>query len=345
MSRYYSHFAPYVSVAQRRINAQKQLKKLQAKGVVIEPLGELSHRTKIATSFWGSAWCKHLESFSDYENRLPRGRTYVRNGSVLHISIKSGSIEALVQGSSLYVQSIHINPLPAATWKTLQARSQGKIGSLIELLQGKISDEIMSVVTHKDEGLFPKPKEIKLSCTCPDSAGLCKHLAAVLYGIGARLDTQPELLFKLRGVDHNELISAVDPATALGSSAKPTGRRRTLDSAALGDVFGIELETEPTPPVPKAKPKPAPKAAKPAKKTAKPATEATVRKTRPFKASSASIRKLRASLGLSRAAFAAKLGVSAPSIANWETKGGPLKLQAANLERLQTLAREKTPGT
>ena len=329
MSRYYSHFAPYVSVAQRRINAQKELQKLQKKGRLIEPLGELSHRTKIATSFWGHAWCKHLESFSDYENRLPRGRTYVRNGSVLHLAITPGRIEALVQGSSLYEQTITISPLPAATWKTLQSRSQGKIGSLIELLQGKVSDEIMTVVTHRDDGLFPKPKEIKLSCSCPDYAGLCKHLAAVLYGVGARLDSRPELLFKLRGVDHNDLISAVDPAIALGSPAKTSGRRRTLDSTALGDVFGIELETEPAPVVSEAKPKAAPKSKK-----------ATVKKPRPFKASSASICKLRTRLGLTRPAFAAKLGVSAQSIANWETKGGPLKLQAASLERLQTLALE-----
>lgn len=332
MSRYYDSYPPYVSVAQRRINAQKELQKLQKKGRIIEPLGELSHRTKIATSFWGHAWCKHLESLSDYSNRLPRGRTYVRNGSVLHLAITPGRIEALVQGSSLYEQTITISALPAATWKTLQARSQGKIGSLIELLQGKVSDEIMAVVTHQDDGLFPKPKEIKLSCSCPDYAGLCKHLAAVLYGIGARLDTRPELLFKLRGVDHNDLISAVDPATAIGSPAKASGRRRTLDSTALGDVFGIDLEADPVPQLSKAKSKPAPTAKK-----------AAVKKARPFKASSASIRKLRARLDLSRPAFAAKLGVSAQSIANWETKGGTLKLQAASLERLQTLALESAP--
>lgn len=332
MSRYYDAYPPYVSVAQRRINAQKELQKLQKKGRVIDPLGELSHRLKIATSFWGHAWCKHLESFSDYSNRLPRGRTYVRNGSVLHLAITPGRIEALVQGSSLYEQTITISALPAATWKTLQARSQGKIGSLIELLQGKVSDEIMAVVTHQDDGLFPKPKEIKLSCSCPDYAGLCKHLAAVLYGIGARLDTRPELLFKLRGVDHNDLISAVDPATVLGSPAQASGRRRALDSTALGDVFGIDLEADSAPAGSKTKSKPAPAA-----------KQAAVKKARPFKASSASIRKLRDRLDLSRPAFAAKLGVSAQSIANWEAKGGPLKLQAASLERLQTLALESAP--
>jgi uncharacterized Zn finger protein len=329
MSRYYDAYPPYVPVAQRRINAQKELQKLQKKGRIIDPLGELTHRLKIATSFWGSAWCKHLESFSDYENRLPRGRTYVRNGSVLHLAITPGRIEALVQGSSLYEQTITINSLPAATWKTLQSRSQGKIGSLIELLQGKVSDEIMAVVTHQDGGLFPKPKEIKLSCSCPDHAGLCKHLAAVLYGIGARLDTRPELLFKLRGVDHNDLISAVDPATALGSPAQASGRRRTLDATALGDVFGIDLETDAAPAVSKTKAKPAPAAKK-----------AAVKKPRPFIASSASIFKLRDRFGLSRAAFAAKLGVSTQSVATWETKGGLLRLNSASLKRLQTLALE-----
>jgi uncharacterized Zn finger protein len=329
MSRYYDSYPPYVSVAQRRINAQKELKKLQKKGLVIDPLGELSHRLKIATSFWGNAWCKHLESFSDYSNRLPRGRTYVRNGSVLHLAITPGRIEALVQGSSLYEQTITISALPTATWKTLQAHSQGKIGSLIELLQGKISDEIMAVVTHQNGGLFPTPEEIKLSCSCPDHAGLCKHLAAVLYGIGARLDSRPELLFKLRGVDHNDLISAVDPATVLGSPAQTSGRRRALDSTTLGEVFGIDLEADPAPAVSKSRPKPPPAVKK-----------AKTKKASPFKASSASVRKLRARLDLSRSAFAAKLGVSAQSVANWEIKGGPLKLQATNLERLRTIALE-----
>jgi uncharacterized Zn finger protein len=338
MSRYssYSYFAPYVSVAQRRINAKKELEKLRKKGRVIEPLGELSHRTKIATSFWGHAWCNHLESFSDYSNRLPRGRTYVRNGSVLHVAITPGRIEALVQGSSLYEQTITISQLPSATWKTLQSRCQGKIGSLIELLQGRVSDEIMTVVTRRDGGLFPKPKEIKLFCSCPDSAGLCKHLAAVLYGVGSRLDSRPELLFKLRGVDHNDLISTVDPTTALGTPAKASGRRRTLDSRALGDVFGIDLDQADSPqPMPAGRAKSPPKARKSA---AAASGKDVVKKMRPFKATSASIRKLRTSMGLTRPEFAARLGVSAQSITNWESKGGPLKLQAASLERLQALA-------
>ena len=324
MSRYDSYYPPYVPVAQRRVNARKELEKLRKKGMKIEPLGELSHRIKIATSFWGRGWCKHLESFSDYENRLPRGRTYVRNGSVLHLSIAPGRIESIVSGSSLYRQAITIKPLPAATWKTLKSRSQGKIGSLIELLQGKLSDEIMAIVTDRKDGLFPKPGEIKLDCSCPDSAGLCKHLAAVLYGVGANLDRQPELLFKLRGVEHHDLISAADPAAAIAGSGK-SSRRRILDSAALGDVFGIELEAESAPVKAKKKAKPV------AKKAAR-------KKPRPFKATPAAVRKLRKRLGLSRAGFANKLGVSAASISNWENKIGKLNLQSANLQSLRDLS-------
>jgi uncharacterized Zn finger protein len=323
MSRFY--YQPYVSVAHRKVQGLKKIKALEKKGHVIEPLGELLHRTKIATSFWGHAWCKHLESFSDYENRLPRGRTYVRNGSVLHLAIEPGTVSALVQGSELYEETIHITPLPAPKWKAIQARCQGKIGSLIELLQGKISAEIMAIVTDPNDGLFPKPKEIKLNCSCPDWATMCKHVAAVLYGVGTRLDTQPELLFKLRGVEHNDLISAATAST-LGTTTRPSGRRRTLDPTKLGDVFGIDLESTPAPIIlPKAKAKPTQPAAK------KPAV---------FKANAASVSKLRKAHGLSRAAFAAKLGVSAQTVANWESKTGPLKLQAASLHRLHSLLRE-----
>lgn len=252
-------YRPYVSAAQRKAEATKKIKALKAKGEIIEPLGELTHKLKIAASFWGRAWCRHLESFSDYESRLPRGRTYVRNGSVLHLAIEPGLINALVMGSELYELSIRIDPLSPQKWKAMQSGCQGKIGSLIELLQGKISDEIMTVVTDPDDGLFPKPKEIHFNCSCPDYADLCKHVAAVLYGVGAKLDTQPELLFKLRGVDHNQLIAAAAPATAIGAPSK--SHRRILDPAALGDVFGVELETE-TPPPAKQSPKQKSKAGK-----------------------------------------------------------------------------------
>lgn len=226
-----------MSVAQRRAKALNQMEKLRTKGVNIQPV-RIEGR-QIARTFWGRGWCDHLEKFSDYENRLPRGRTYVRNGSVCHLDVLKGLIVAKVSGSEIYDVRIEIQPLPKPKWKRVKQECTGQIGSLIELLQGKLSDQVMAVVTDRDRGLFPLPKEISLSCSCPDWATMCKHVAAVMYGVGARLDERPELLFLLRGVDHAELVSE-ETAKAVVTKARKTGRR-TLDESKLSEVFGIDL--------------------------------------------------------------------------------------------------------
>lgn len=222
---------PYVPVAQRRANAQRALKRKldgNARPVVIDG-------RKIAKTFWGHAWCENLESYSDFSNRLPRGRTYVRNGSVVHLEIAEGSVRAFVAGSELYEVKIKIDALKKCAWSEIKARCAGQVGSLVELLQGKLSSNTLAIITDRESGLFPAPGEIKLSCSCPDWAGMCKHVAAALYGVGAQLDVSPELFFKLRGVDHLELLSA--------SAALPSGKRdaETLDEASLSDIFGVEL--------------------------------------------------------------------------------------------------------
>ena len=204
---YYYGFRPYVSVAERRRQAQRAIEKKRKNGLVVMPVvidGRL-----IAKTFWGKAWCDNLESYSDFENRLPRGRTYVRNGSVVHLEIRPGKISAMVSGSELYTVEITIASLPPTQWKRIKTQCAGKIASLVELLQAKLSTSVMEVVTKRGEGLFPKPAEIKMKCSCPDWAGMCKHVAAVMYGVGARLDNQPELLFLLREIDHLELIASV----------------------------------------------------------------------------------------------------------------------------------------
>jgi uncharacterized Zn finger protein len=333
MSRYDNYgWSPYVSAAERRAIARKKMDKLRKQGVNIQPV--VIEGTKIAKTFWGKAWCDHLDSFGDYSNRLPRGRTYVRNGSVCHLDVSKGRIEAFVSGSSLYTVTMSIQTLADRPWQNLKKRCVGGIGSLLELLQGRLSDEIMAVVTDRSNGLFPGPREIKYQCTCPDYAGMCKHIAAVVYGIGARLDTRPELLFVLRGVDHEELIAADAAASAViaAGSSRPS-RRRPLAAGSLNDVFGVEFEAGEATPQP-------PKISTPQKGTAKKSVKTATKKPRPFRATPDSIRKLRASLFLSRQAFAAQLGVSAQSVTLWESKTGPLKLQAANLARLQALARE-----
>ncbi len=233
----YDRWPVYVSVAQRRRQGAKLVAKLEKAGRQISPV-EIAGR-KIATTFWGEAWCRNLESYSDYSNRLPRGRTYVRNGSVIDLQIEPGRVRSLVSGSEIYEVEIEIMPLAKRRWTGIKGQCAGQIDSLIELLQGTISKGVMEIVTRKKEGLFPSPKEISLSCSCPDWATMCKHVASTLYGVGARLDHQPELLFALRGVDPAELVEiAVDQPPTGG---KPRSGR-LLKSDRLSSVFGVDID-------------------------------------------------------------------------------------------------------
>ena len=264
---------PYVPVAQRRAEAAKQMAKLAKSGHPVSPV-KIEGRT-IARTFWGKAWCENLESYSDYENRLPRGRTYIRNGSVVDLQIAKGAVTARVSGSELYKIDIKIKPLDKALWKRVQADCAGKIQSILELLQGKLSSAVMEIVTHPQNGLFPKPAEISMDCSCPDWADLCKHLAATLYGVGARLDQKPELLFLLRGVDPADLISQASAAQAVQQTAEAQAQPAIAESE-LSEVFGIEVDTVAPQPAPAAKiSKPARRAAPqtPAPKPGKPAVK------------------------------------------------------------------------
>jgi uncharacterized Zn finger protein len=231
-------YPPYVPVAQRRAKAARELAKLEKKGRKVSPV-KIEGR-KIAASFWGKGWCEHLESYSDFSNRLPRGRTYVRNGSVVDLQIRPGKIEAMVMGTEMYEISITIDALKKDRWEDLKKQCSGKIKSVLELLKGGVSAGVMEVMSHRERGMFPAPKEIKMDCSCPDWAGMCKHLAAVLYGVGARLDTEPELLFTLRKVDPAELIATATEALSAGDGK----RSEALADSELSDVFGIELTPE-----------------------------------------------------------------------------------------------------
>jgi len=227
----------YVSAAERRAKAERKLAQLRKKGRDIQPV-RVKGRT-IARSFWGKAWCKNLEAYSDYGNRLPRGRTYARNGSILDLQIVKGRIDALVSGSRLYEVSIRIDTLPDDRWSAIRQECAGQIDSLVELLQGQLSDGVMEVVTRARTGLFPSPREIHLNCSCPDWAMMCKHVAAVLYGVGNRLDHNPEMLFSLRGVDPSAMV---EEAIERGVSQRRQARGRVLDLDDLSSVFGVDID-------------------------------------------------------------------------------------------------------
>ena len=227
----------YVSVAERRKKARKTIAKLTKKGAKFNPV-TINGKT-IANTFWGKSWCKNLESYSDFANRLPRGRTYVRNGSVVDLNIKPGKISAIVFGSDMYNIEIEIAALSKQQWSTIIKECSGKIDSLLELLQGKFSKSVMEIITRPRSGLFPHPKEIKLSCSCPDYANMCKHVAAVLYGIGARLDQEPTALFELRKVDHTDLITAASTDNILQSNITD---EQSFSDTELATLFNIDIE-------------------------------------------------------------------------------------------------------
>jgi uncharacterized Zn finger protein len=242
---------PYVPVAVRRQHAAREIARFRTKGRPITPV-TIQGRT-IARTFWGKAWCDNLESYSDFANRLPRGRTYVRNGSVMDLQLGAGTVKALVCGSELYRVSVTITPLSKPRWRAVVRECAGKIGSLVELLRGTFSRGVMEALIRRQTGLFPSAKEIAFECSCPDWAAMCKHVAATLYGVGARLDAEPELFFRLRRVDQLDLLTAARSGASL--AAQGTGTRKQIAGTALAEVFGIELDELPRATAP---PSPAP---------------------------------------------------------------------------------------
>ncbi|MGF6782296.1 hypothetical protein [Paraburkholderia sp. GAS334] len=269
----YGGWKPYISVAERRKKAELAATKAKKAGVVLSPIA--SYRGAIAKTFWGKAWCDNLEGYSDYANRLPRGRTYVRNGSVIDLQITAGEVRAQVMGSSLYAVTVTVTASPEKQWRAIGVDCSGSIDSIVELLQGKLSTAVMERICKPGTGLFPVPTEIKFKCSCPDWASMCKHVAAVLYGVGARLDQQPELLFALRRVDANDLVKQA--GAGLHKSTKRPATGKVLDDALVADVFDIEM-AEAYPPVKPAAGRNKPSAGKvTAKKVAKSAVS-TIRK-------------------------------------------------------------------
>ena len=253
---YYSEWRPYVSVAERRRQAQREMAKLRKKGHPVSPV--VIDGRAIARTFWGKAWCDNLERYSDFSNRLPRGRTYVRNGSVVDLQIAPGAVRAVVSGSELYEVAVEVSAVPKARWRSICTDCAGAIDSLVELLQGRFSKGVMERLCRQKTGLFPAPAEIELACSCPDWASMCKHVAAVLYGIGARLDEQPELLFKLRKVDEKDLIARAGRGLPL--SKKGPAEDKVLAADGLSELFGLEMAANEEDPAPD-------KAQPPAKRT------------------------------------------------------------------------------
>ena len=333
----WDEYRPPMSMATLRDRAADKVRELTAEGMDPKPITGVSARGRIANSFWGHSWCRHLELHCDYESRLPRGRSYVRNQAVVHLEILPEKVKALVMGSELYELTIQFDPLSPQVWQSVLKDCRGEIGSMVELLQGKLSDKVMKRVTHPEEGLFPQSGEMHFNCNCLDWADMCKHVAAVLYGIGARLDEEPELLFLLRGVNHQELLESAGSTENLLSGAGNRSRR-TLDVAKIRDVFGIEPEGFESLQELLAEGNPGKLDDGSAE------TEAEIEKEPedPDSFDGEAIRSLRVWIGLNEKSFAAQLGISAKQLAEWEAAEGVLPLNEEQKEFLKEIQKEKS---
>lgn len=242
----YWGYAPYVSVAQKKARAEKKLKQLKKKMPDIRPV--ILQGNSLARKWWAKSWNKNLERYADYANRIERGRSYLRHGAVLDLKIAPGKVRALVIGSAAnpYEVVITIQPIGKTQWQAIKKKSEGHLKSLQELLTGKFSEPLVELFFAEKTGLFPNPKEIGFQCSCPDWASMCKHVAAVLYGIGARLDEDPALFFTLRGVEMADLVvGAVHDRTEELLSRTEQKSGKVIADADLSDIFGIDMDSKP----------------------------------------------------------------------------------------------------
>lgn len=241
-------YAPYVSVGQKKAKAAKKREQLMKKNPGLKPVLLAGHA--LARTWWGKSWNENLERYADYSNRIGRGRSYVRHGAVLDLQIEPGAVKALVQGSQSkpYSIAIEITHLHKNTWNEIKLACEGKLESMQELLMGEFPKSLGEIFMQKEAGLFPSPKEIRFSCSCPDWADMCKHVAASLYGIGTRLDTEPSLFFKLRKVDVGDIVSqAVEDKTQKLLQKAEKKSKKVLEDSRLSEIFGIEMEEESAP--------------------------------------------------------------------------------------------------
>lgn len=252
-------YPPYVPVAERRANAERKLRQLRKKQPHIKPVIIAGH--SLATTWWGKSWHSNLERYADYSNRIGRGRSYVRHRAVLDLQLKPGRVTALVQGSEVqpYRVAITVDTLSANHWSTIRTACAGCFDSLSELLAGTFPQALKDLFFAKGAGLFPSPREIHFDCSCPDWASMCKHVAAALYGVGARFDEDPSLFFALRGITMDDIITQTVADTTQTLLRKAEHQRaNVLDNVDLGDVFGIRLDDlhTPRPVLPRVQPKP-----------------------------------------------------------------------------------------
>ena len=244
MSRYWKSAGSFSqpAVEELRKKAQASVQAARKKGQKYEPALPHKGTRKICESWWGQAWCQNLERYADYASRLERGRRYFRSGTVVDLKIRGGRVEARVQGSRKvpYKVDIRISPLSEEKCQAIIERCGRKIRTIDKLINGEFPEELKDLFTGEN-GLFPNPAEISFVCSCPDWAIMCKHVAAVMYGIGVRFDENPFFFFHLRGIDIDRFIDVTleNKVESMLQNADADSPRILHETTDLTELFGV----------------------------------------------------------------------------------------------------------
>ena len=243
MAKYWTASMQYsqMSVEELQRKAQESVKSAKNKGKEMHPI--IVEGRQIAKSWWGMAWCKNIEQYADYASRIERGKRYVRSGAVVDLQIVKGKVKARVQGTrkTPYKVEINISPLKEEVCEDIIEKCSSQIQNLQELVNGQFPESLKEVFLSEN-GLFPSQREISFNCSCPDWALMCKHVAAVLYGIGTKLDENPFLFFELRGIDVNKLVDVTikDHVDSLLEHANMPPTNRVMDDSCIETLFGLK---------------------------------------------------------------------------------------------------------
>jgi uncharacterized Zn finger protein len=193
---------------------------------------------QFSRTWWGQRFIAALEQFTD-PGRLGRGRSYASGGRILDYTLAKGTVTARVRGSinpyfgvykePIYTTSITIKAISAANWTKVIRRIASRADLVTKLLMNEMPDTIEDVFSELDLHLLPhSERDFVTTCSCPDYANPCKHIAGVYYLLASALDNDPFLMFELRGLSRDDL-------------------RTELVRSPLGEILASALEAEDVP--------------------------------------------------------------------------------------------------
>jgi uncharacterized Zn finger protein len=210
-------------------------------------------RRTFGGTWWGRAWVEAMEQRARLDpNRLPRGRTYARNGRVGKLAVAPGEVSAAVWGSRAtpYVVKVRVRVLRDEEWDRVLDAVAGRAAHTAALLDGELPPEVVADAAAAGVELLPGPGEVVPRCSCPDWAEPCKHAAAVVYLVADELDADPFALLWLRGRSRQDVLAELRRRRAgVTQAAGVVGGRPVDHGVVAGDAFATRAEALPAVPL------------------------------------------------------------------------------------------------